>query len=117
MIRGNVLPHSAAQLPIFEPPRRKTFRAAVAKTIRDLKAARGLSNVELAEAIGCCEDTIENAENQHNDMSPVFLLSIAFHFGEHAIDPVRQLYLCRHEHALPTVGDRLRAIIAEVETA
>ncbi len=113
----NVLPHRASGLPLFEAPRQKTFREAVAKVIRDVKSKQGLSNVELAEAIGCCADTIGNAENEHNDLSAVLLLRLAFHFGEVAIDPVRQLYLCRHDSERKTIADKLREVLAEVEAA
>lgn len=117
MSGGNVLPQGAAGLPLFEAPRQKTFRAAIAKIIRSIKAAHSLSNVELAETIGCCADTVSNAENENNDLSAVLLLRLAFHFGEAAIDPVRQLYLCRHESERKTVADRLREILAEFEAA
>lgn len=110
-----VLPQHAPQLPIFQPPRQKTFREAVSKVIRDLKSRQSLSNVELAETIGCCADTISNAENENNDLGAVILLRIAFHFGEAAIDPVRQLYLCREHDEPATIADRLRAIAAEIE--
>lgn len=115
MTNGNVLPHLAPNLPIFDAPKQKTFREAVSKTIRKLKADHNLSNVELSERIGCCADTISNAENENNDLSAVLLLKIAFHFGEAAIDPVRQLYLCRHEVSRPSIGDRLRSILTELE--
>lgn len=117
MSGGNVLPHRPAGLPLFEAPKQKTFRAGVAKVIRDLKAVQGLSNVELAEAIGCCADTISNAENENNDLSAVILLRIAFHFGEAAIEPVRQLYLCKHDAERKTIADKLREVLAEVEAA
>lgn len=117
MTNGNVLPHVSPCLPIFEAPRQKVFREAVAKTIRDLKAQKNLSNVELAETVGCCADTISNAENENNDLSAIIILRIAFHFGESAIDPVRQLYLCRHQQKTKSVADKLREVLAEVESA
>jgi predicted transcriptional regulator len=117
MTNGNVFPHGAPALPLFEAPRQKAFRAAVARTIRDLKSKRGLSNVELAETIGCCADTIGNAENENNDLSAIIILRLAFHYGEAAIDPIRELYMCRHRQSERSVADRLRDIIAEVEAA
>lgn len=98
MRRGNVLPLDEPELPVLDAPRQKAFREAVAKTIRDIKSAHGLTNVELAEEIGCCADTISNGENKHNDMNAVTLLRIAFRFGEAAINPVRGLYLRNVPH-------------------
>ena len=115
MSAGNVLPHRAPNLPLFDAPKQRAFREAVAKVIRDLKSSRSLSNVELSEIIGCYAETISNAENENNDLSAVLLLRIAFHFGEAAIEPVRQLYLCRHETEQRSVGDRLREILAEID--
>lgn len=100
-------------LPLFDPPRQKAFRAAVAKVIRDVKAAQSLSNVTLAEEIGCCADTISNAENENNDLSAVILLRIAYRFGESAIDPVRSLYLRRYEQP-KTLTERFDDALAEM---
>lgn len=116
MIEQKVFGRRQASLPIFRAPRQKTFRAAVAKVIRDLKAEYNMTNVELAETIGCCPETISNAENENNDLRAVLLLCIAFHFGEAAIDPVRQLYLRNNEQAKPTLADRLRELLADIET-
>lgn len=113
MTRGNVLPQSAPQLPLLEAPRQKAFRAAVARVIRDVKAKGGLSNTTLAEEIGCCADTVSNAENENNDLSAVLLLRIAFRFGEAAILPVRLLYLRECEARTP--AERLAAAMAEID--
>lgn len=75
-------------------PTRGAYRAAVAVIIRDLKAIHALSNERLAERLRCSESTIFNAENENGNLDPVTLLTIAFEFGEAAIEPVRQLYLC-----------------------
>lgn len=83
-------------LPLFDPPRKMSYRAAVAKAIRDLKATHNLSNVKLADKLDCCEQTLENAEGEANDLNAVTLLRIAYVFGEDAIAPVRDLYLRRH---------------------
>jgi hypothetical protein len=53
-----------------------------------------MSSLELADLIGCHKDTIENAIDEANDLSVLILLHIAYAFGEEAIEPVRQLYLC-----------------------
>lgn len=102
-------------LPLYDPPRQKAYRAAVARMIRELKAREGLSNTALGEEIGCCGETISNAENEHNDLNPVTLLRIAYHFGEEAIEPVRQLYLRSHVEPL-TVSERFDALQIQIET-
>lgn len=117
MFQTKVLPQFTAELPLVPRPRQKFYREAVSKVIRDLKSDYGLSNTALAEEIGCCDETISNAENENNDLSAVILLRVAFHFGEAAIDPVRQLYLCRHDPARRSVADRLRDLLADMEAA
>lgn len=82
-----------------------SYRAAVAQTIRNVKAAHGLTNVKLADKLDCCDQTIENAENEATDLNAVTLLRIAYVFGEDAIAPVRNLYLRRHVEP-KTVADR-----------
>jgi DNA-binding XRE family transcriptional regulator len=79
---------------LFGRPSNRTYKAAVAQIIRDVKSRHKLSNERLAEIIGCSETTVFNAENEASDLAAVTLLSIAYAFGEEAIDPVRQLYLC-----------------------
>lgn len=111
MSARNVLPVR----PLNAAPRQKDYREAVARVIRDLKAERGLTNVTLSEEIGCCADTIGNAENQNNDLSAVLLLKIAFVFGEKAIEPVRELYL-RRVDARQSILDRMRALLADMES-
>jgi transcriptional regulator with XRE-family HTH domain len=93
----NVLPLGAeSSLPrsLFGRPAKGTYRAAVAQIIRDVKARQKLSNERLGEIIGCSGDTVSNAENEIGNLDAVTLLSIAYAFGEDAIGPVRQLYLC-----------------------
>lgn len=99
---------------LFGRPSGGSYRAAVAQIIRDVKARHKLSNERLAEAIGCSEQTIANAENERaeNNLNPVTLLNIAYVFGEDAIEPVRQLYLCKPTEQ-PTIADRLARIEAE----
>lgn len=83
-------------LPLFDPPRKMSYRAAVAKIIRDLKSKHSLSNVKLADLLDCSDETISNAENENTDLNAVTLFRIAYQFGEAAIEPARELYLCRH---------------------
>lgn len=79
---------------LFGSPTRAAYRSAVAAVVRDLKAIHSLSNERLAERLRCSESTVFNAENENGNLDPVTLLTIAFEFGENAIEPVRQLYLC-----------------------
>lgn len=81
---------------LFGRPSSGSYRAAVAQMIRDVKAQHKLSNERLAEIVGCSEQTVANAETDRaeNNLNPVTLLNFAYAFGEDAIDPVRQLYLC-----------------------
>jgi len=79
---------------LFGRPASRSYRVAVAQIIRDVKARQKLSNERLAELVGCSEQTVANAENECGDLQAVTLLSIAYAFGEEAIAPVRNLYLC-----------------------
>lgn len=112
----NVLPlGSESSLPrsLFGRPAKGTYRAAVAQIIRDVKARQKLSNERLAELIGCHGDTVSNAENEIGNLDAVTLLSIAYAFGEEAIEPVRQLYLCAPAEQ-PTADTRLNRIEREI---
>ena len=97
---------------LFGRPTRRGYRSAVAEIVRNVKARHRLSNEDLADVIGCHRDTVENAENEISSLEAVTLLNIAYEFGEDAIEPVRQLYLCAPaEPVTPT--DRLDRIEAE----
>jgi DNA-binding XRE family transcriptional regulator len=87
-------PETIGPRSLFGRPHSRSYRAAVSQIVRDVKARHKLSNERLAEIIGCSEQTIANAENEVGDLTAVILLAIAYAFGEEAIEPVRQLYLC-----------------------
>lgn len=72
-------------------PTRNAYRAAVAKVVRDVKSREGLGNVELADRIGCSDDTIANAEGEKHNFDPVLLLNLEHEFGAGTIDPVLEL--------------------------
>lgn len=96
----------AEVLPLYDPPRQKAYRSAIAKIIRNIKSARDLTNVELAEEIGCSAETISNAENENNDLSAVTFLRLGYYFGEDALAPALELF--RRSHAEPkSLGERL----------
>lgn len=99
-------------LGLFGPPVQKSYREAVAHCVRRTKALHGLNNVSLAEALGCSDQTIANAENELADLSGVTLMRMAWTYGEESIAPVRQLYLCGIIEA-PTIADRLERIEQE----
>jgi DNA-binding XRE family transcriptional regulator len=82
---------------LFGRPSSGSYKTAVAQMIRDVKARYRLSNERLAEIVGCSEQTIANAETERaeNNLNPVTLLNFAYAFGEEAIAPVRDLYLCK----------------------
>lgn len=99
---------------LFGRPTGKSYRAAVAQVVRDVKAKRKLSNEAFAEEIGCSEGTVCNAENERGNLEAVTLLSIAFVFGEDAIAPVRELYLCRPAPT-KTRADKFRDVHAMLD--
>lgn len=101
---------------LFGRPTGRSYRTAVAQAIREIKARRKLSNERLAEEIGCSETTVYNAENENGDLAAVTLLSIAFRFGEEAIAPVRDLYLCAPAETL-TAADRIERAMSELRLA
>lgn len=100
---------------LFGRPTSGSYRAAVSQIIREVKARHKLSNERLAELIGCSEQTIANAEGERaeNNLNAVTLFSIAYAFGEEAIEPVRALYLCAPTEQ-PTPATRLNRIEREI---
>lgn len=69
-------------------PTKNSFRAAVAKIIRDMKAKHSLTNEEFGDRVGCSGPTIGNAENERNDLSGLTLAAILHEFNDAgAIDP------------------------------
>jgi DNA-directed RNA polymerase specialized sigma subunit len=113
--RANVFPQSEETFPrsLFGKPSRNAYRAAIKRIILDLKASKGLSDWELAEHIGCHKDTIENAQEMSSSLDVVTLLNVAYAFGEEAIDPVRQLYLCAPVDS-ETKDEKRRRLIREL---
>ena len=91
----NTNPLGAESIPrsLFGKPSRRSYRAAVKQIILDVQARKGLSNLELADLVGCHKETVENAVNEDTSLDVLTLLNIAYAFGEEAIDPVRNLYL------------------------
>lgn len=113
---ANVFPVGEETFPrsLFGKPSRNAYRAAVKRIILDLKASKGLSDWELAEQIGCHKDTIENAQEMSSSLDVVTLLNVAYAFGEDAIDPVRNLYLCAPALS-ETTQEKRRRLLRELQ--
>lgn len=115
---ANVFPTGKETFPrsLFGKPSRRSYRAAIKQIILDLKARRGLSDLELADLIGCHKDTIENAQDEACSLDVVTLLNIAYAFGEETIDPVRQLYLCAPPASDETIPEKRRRLLRELQS-
>lgn len=105
---------SANVLPIFDPPVRKSYRAAVKQCVESAKKLSGLTWDDLAEKLGCSKDTLTNAVTEENDLSGVTLLRIGYCFGEDAIAPALGLVRRRYEEQ-PTRADRFRRLHDELD--
>jgi hypothetical protein len=79
---------------LFGKPTKRSIRAAVKQMILSVQASNGLSDEELAEVIGGCKETVANWRDEAATMNTEALLVFAYSFGEEAIEPLRQLYLC-----------------------
>jgi transcriptional regulator with XRE-family HTH domain len=106
---ANVIPTATESFPrsLFGKPSRNAYRAAVKEIILNIQSAKKWSNLELADFLGCHKDTIENVIEQTSSLDVVTLLNIAYAFGEEAIAPVRNLYLCAPADQL-TKNDHIR---------
>lgn len=95
---ANAYPRGQETFPVSlfgKRPTRTLYRAAVKQIVLSIMGDHNLNPEELAERIGVGEDTIKNAAKEANSLEAVTLLSIAFEFGEEAINPVRALYLTK----------------------
>jgi transcriptional regulator with XRE-family HTH domain len=92
----SVIPFAEETFPpsLFGKPSRRAYRAAVKEIILNIQAAKKWTNLELADFLGCHKDTIENVLEETSSLDVITLLNIAYAFGEAAIAPVRNLYLC-----------------------
>lgn len=101
-------------LPIFDPPVRKSYRAAVKQCVESAKKLSGLTWDDLAEKLGCSKDTLTNAVTEENDLSGVTLLRIGYCFGEEAIAPALELVRRRYREP-PSRSDRFSRLRAEID--
>lgn len=101
---------------LFGPPRQKSYRLAIVDVLRAVKREHGLTTVELAEALGVCDQTIRNAmdEDGHDCLSPVTMLRIGYEFGEDVLAPVFAL-ACKAAVEAPTIPDRIDHIERQLE--
>jgi hypothetical protein len=106
---ANVFPVTIETFPrsLFGKPSRNAYRAAVKEIILSIQASKKWSNLELADFLGCHKDTIENVVEETSSLDVITLLNIAYAFGEEAIAPVRNLYLCAPADQL-TKDDHIR---------
>lgn len=86
-------------LPLFDPPVRKSYRAAVKQCVENAKRISGLTWDDLSEKLGCSKDTLTNAVTEENDLSGVTLLRIGYVYGEEAIAPALELFRRRYRPA------------------
>jgi len=98
---------------LFGKPTKRSYRAAVKHIILDVQARAGMSDEELAEVIGSCKETVANWRDEASSMDVLSLLTLAYCFGEDAIDPVRQLYLCAPPSD-ETTSDKRKRLIREM---
>lgn len=105
--------HGRPNVPdLFGPPSQKSFRMAVADALRAIKREHGLTLVELADRLGCCDQTIRNALDEDGCLSAVTMLRIGYEF-EGALEPV--FALSRRAAVAPlTVADRVERIEREL---
>ena len=107
---------ASSVLCLFGPPRQKSYKLAVADALRAVKRQHDLSLVELAERLGCSDQTIRNAmdEDGADCLSAVTMLRLGYEFGEEALEPV--FSLARKAALEPaTVADHLERIERELD--
>jgi uncharacterized protein (DUF433 family) len=113
---GNVYPIPKETFPgsLFGKPTRKGYRAAIKSIVLGIQAAKGWDDQELADFIGCGKETIENARTEAHSLDVLTLLNIAYAFGESAVQPVRDLYLCKPVDA-ETVPEKRRRLLRDLQ--
>lgn len=121
MSDGTVLPiqqgpsdSASATKSLFGRPVGSAYRRAIAKCLNRVKEMSGLSNIDLAEQLGCDEKTIRKALTAENgNLDVITLLNIAYFHGEEAIEPVRALYLCAAQEP-ETKAEKRRRLIRDL---
>lgn len=115
---ANIYPTAEETFPssLYGKPDKRSYRAAMKTVVLDLMARTGKNEEELAETLGVGEDTIKNAAKELHATEAVTLLKIAFLYGEEAIDPVRQLYLCAPPQS-ETNQEKLKRLVRQLSAA
>jgi transcriptional regulator with XRE-family HTH domain len=105
----NVIPRAVETFPksLFGKPSRRAYRAAIKEIILNIQSQKKWTALELADFLGCHKDTVENVLEENSSLDIITLLNIAYAFGEQAIAPVRELYLCAPTDRL-TKNDHIR---------
>ena len=100
---------------LFGPPRQKSYRLAVVDVLRAVKREHDLTLVDLADRLGCSDQTIRNAmdEDGTDCLNAVTMLRIGYEFGDAALEPVFALAR-RVTVEAPTVIDRVERIEREL---
>jgi len=84
MLQRNVMPRDGGVTT-------KNYRNAVAEIIRKIQLTSDLTDLDLAERIGCSVGTIRNARNEQADLGAIWLAKIEAEFGPGSIDPYLRL--------------------------
>ena len=101
MNRNNVLGRKST-------PTTTLYRAAISAIIRDIQG--DMTDAQLAESLGCHENTIRNARNQKGDLAAVTLARIGSEFGAERINPFMALFSAIAVHAQGSAANDLSTI-------
>jgi hypothetical protein len=77
-------------------PTQSSLRRAVAGIIRSVQLDHGLTDEEMADAIGCSSGTIGNARNEKSDLNATTMARIGHRYGVERLDPYAALYGARN---------------------
>lgn len=88
------------------------YRDAVAEIIRTVKFKHKLTNIQLADLVGCSDGTISNAENAHGSLDPNTLIRMANVFGPQIMQPIRDIYdrPLTYAEQIDDICERLQAL-------
>lgn len=71
-------------------PTTARYRSAVSTIMRNIQGE--MTDHDLAERLGCHENTIRNARNKKGDLSPITLARIGHEFGVESVNPFVALF-------------------------
>lgn len=97
-------------LPMACPTQNK-LRAAISKIICSVQADTGLTDDDLADALGVSVGTVHNARNKLTDLNATTIARIGAKWGPERLDPYSALYgarnvplQCEEADALPSLS-------------